>query len=152
MDHLPEALRVREVSWQYFGTLTYKSTAPSQRVRAHMFFAWLRELADETMTHAERILLCGRYERVADRHLHHHLLIGGLRQVPPKLSRRAEVAWKRHGGGFARFKRYDPSLDGVGYVLKALPQYGRSHRLMDDETDIPTLSDSLRAFLRRRSR
>ncbi len=115
-----------------------------------MVFTWLRQLA-EGRIHIRKLLFCYRFETGAtDENLHYHVLVAGLGDLPIGFCRRANALWLRGGGGHARITKFCHSRGGVHYVLKVLPCYGKSGRIRDDETMMPTLSRSVVDFLRHR--
>lgn len=147
---LPEAFRLHEVLWQLFVTLTFKSPRIPASRRKAMIYAWYRQIATKRI-HLRKLLFCHRLELGAsNEHPHYHVLLGGLGDLPPGFTIFAGDAWKERGGGRFDICKFDPSLGGVDYVLKLLPCYGKSERIRDDETSMPTLSRSVFAFLRQR--
>lgn len=111
--------------WQLFVTLTFDDPVPSERRRLTKFLALLRRLARREHSHLNSLLWClreengGRFDRV-----HFHALLMGLpdNRLGGALCRRLVTEWERLGGGQADVRVYDPSLNGVRYVLKISPQ------------------------------
>ncbi len=117
----PEIYTLSLIEWQLFLTLTFLSENLADAVRIKMFFALMREQADNFGVHFKKIIWCLRRE---DGELtgrgHLHALIAGL---PPHALTIATCfsfmrIWEQLGGGMARASLYSPLLDGVGYVLK----------------------------------
>ena len=113
----PEIYALSLIEWQLFATLTFKSDKLADAVRIKMFFALMREQADNFGVHFKETIWCLRRE---DGELtgrgHLHALIAGL---PRHLLTTATCfsfmrIWERQGGGWARVSLYSPLLDGVG--------------------------------------
>ena len=90
-------------------------------VRIKMFFALMREQADNFGVHFKETIWCLRRENgelTGRGHL--HALIAGFPQhaLTTATCFAFMKIWEQHGGGWARVTLYSPSLDGVGYVLK----------------------------------
>lgn len=117
----PEIYALSLIEWQLFSSLTFKSEKVTDAVRIKMFFALMREQADNFGVHFKKLIWCLRQEAgEATGRLHLHALIAGL---PPHALTTATCfsfmkIWERLGGGMARVTLYSPLLDGVGYVLK----------------------------------
>jgi hypothetical protein len=149
---LPEAYALRRIPWQIFATLTFIKQSPF-RCRRSKMRGWLREVADLSGTYFPRLLFFYRFETGKNgKHFHYHVALGGLVWRPIGFTKRCDCIWKEFGGGFTRIETYDPERDGVGYILKTSPDYGHSVCLCDDDTSIPTLSDSAFAVLASRDR
>ena len=117
----PELFALSLIEWQLFVSLTFKSDKLADAVRIKMFFALMREQADNFGVHFKETIWCLRRE---DGELtgrgHLHALIAGL---PRHLLTTATCfsfmrIWEGLNGGIARVRPYSPLLDGVGYVLK----------------------------------
>jgi hypothetical protein len=117
----PELFALSLIDWQLFATLTFKSDKLADAVRLKMFFALMREQADNFGVHFKETIWCLRRENgelTGRGHL--HALIAGF----PKHALTTATCfafmkiWEQHGGGMARVHLYSPLLDGVGYVLK----------------------------------
>lgn len=152
-NRLPEYFRCREVPWQIFATLTFRSKRAAVGFGRQMLFSFLRRLAKVQKIHFKKLMFLSKMEggRSGD-HWHIHLLVAGLKRLPPELSALMAALWRRVGGGHCKISEFSLSHDGVGYVLKVPAGYGQRLQLKDDILDIPTLSDSTVAFLRRRNR
>jgi hypothetical protein len=149
-DVLPEYYALQEIRWQWFIGLTFNSQRLSTRIRKRMVDAWLLRLA-AVRPEYQRLQAVYRFESgTSGEHFHAHVLIAGLTYIPLKFRDTAQHLWMKQGRGFSSIRKYDPKRDGLGYVLKKPASYGRSQRYGDDEIDIPTLSPSLIAFLRKR--
>lgn len=111
--------------WQLFVTLTFDDPVPSEWRRLAMFHALLRRVARREHAHLNGLLWClreengGRFGRV-----HFHFLLMGLpdNRLGGAVCRRLVTEWKHFRGGQADVRVYDPTLDGVRYVLKISPQ------------------------------
>jgi hypothetical protein len=141
---MPEAFALRKFTWQFFGTLTFRSMSERMSKRKGLLFAWLRDIADSDGVRFGHLLWIARYEFGPTNNGHYHLCIAGL---PPRVVSRKhcqiyEESWYRRAG-FAQVALYDPARDGVGYVLK-LP--AREEKRSDCP---PMLSESLFDTLRR---
>jgi len=117
----PEIYALSLIEWQLFATLTFKSDALADAVRIKMFFALMREQADNFGVHFKETIWCLRRENgelTGRGHL--HALIAGF----PKHALTTATCfsfmriWEGLNGGWARVTLYSPLLDGVGYVLK----------------------------------
>jgi hypothetical protein len=117
----PEIYALSLIQWQLFASLTFKSAKLAEGVRLKMFFALMREQAENFGVHFKQTIWCLRTEAgEATGRLHLHALIAGF---PEHAATTATCfsfmkIWERLGGGMARVTVYSPSLDGVGYVLK----------------------------------
>ena len=117
----PEIYALSLIEWQLFASLTFKSERLADAVRIKMFFALMREQADNFGVHFKKIIWCLRIEsgEITGR-LHLHALIAGF----PKHALTTATCfslmriWEGLNGGMARVTLYSPLLDGVGYVLK----------------------------------
>ena len=126
----PEIYALSLIEWQLFASLTFKSEKLADAVRIKMFFALMREQAENFGVHFKQTIWCLRTEAgEATGRLHLHALIAGL---PTHAMTTATCfsfmrIWERLGGGMARVTRYSPLLDGVGYVLKGCEaEYARA--------------------------
>jgi len=119
--HNPELHALARIDWQLFCTFTFKSERKSDAIRQSMFFALLRTQAKVWKVHFKRLLWCLRRETgEGTGRLHLHAIIAGL--PPQAVTERNCLAvmsqWESFGGGMARVRAYDSSLDGLDYVLK----------------------------------
>jgi len=119
--HNPELLSLSRIEWQFFCTFTFKSEKLAERVRLSIFFAMLRKQASNFGVHFKSLVWALRRETgESTGRLHYHSLIAGL--PPSARSVRTCFAfmrlWEQFGGGFAKVTVYNPTLDGVDYVLK----------------------------------
>lgn len=126
----PEIYALSLIHWQFFATLTFKSEKLADAVRIKMFFALMREQADNFGVHFQNTIWCLRTEAgEATGRLHLHALIAGF---PEHACKTATCfawmkIWESLNGGIARVTLYSPLLDGVGYVLKGCEaQYQRA--------------------------
>jgi len=150
-SRLPEYFRLKEVPWQLFATLGFRSQESAFSFRRVMLSAWLRAIAKPQRVHFKKLLFVSRLENgMSGEHWHLHVLVGGLGHLPPGFCGCADMLWKKRGGGFARITHFDPLRDGVGYVLKVPAGNSRPYRLRDEKLVTPTLSDSVMAYLRHR--
>jgi len=122
----PELEGLRGVPWQLFCTFTFKDCGPaglipSPRKRSTMLFSTFRDLASFSGIHFRSLLwlVRGEFGEIGGR-FHYHALIAGL--PPSAVTTRRCLSlmsqWESHGGGMARVRLFDDSLDGVSYCLK----------------------------------
>jgi len=119
--HNPELNSLSRIEWQFFCTFTFKSERLSDAIRLSIFFALLRTQAANFGVHFKQLLWALRRESgESTGRLHFHALIAGLppsaRCVPTCFS--FMRLWENFGGGFAKVTVYNPTLDGVDYILK----------------------------------
>jgi hypothetical protein len=120
-QHNPELFSLSLCDWQLFCTFTFKQPKLSERVRLAMFFALARTQAGNFGLHFKRMMWVLRREHgEATGRYHFHALLAGL---PPHVVHQGTCLatmkiWERVGGGMARVTVYNPSLDGVDYILK----------------------------------
>lgn len=119
----PDIHKLRLIDWQFFGTLTFKSERLPERVRLSLYFTLMREVAKQFRVYFPSLLWCLRMElgeMTARRHFH-YLLAGLPRQAITISTCFFQMAtWEQVGGGMARVSRFDPRLNGAGYLLKCL--------------------------------
>jgi hypothetical protein len=121
----PEKHQLDFVQWQFFCTFTFKTLEVTETVWLKMYFAIMREQADNFGVHFLKILWVLRNEKgEITARPHFHALIAGL---PTSAVTHATCfsfmkIWEKHGGGQARVRVYDPTLSGVGYVLKGVDE------------------------------
>lgn len=156
--------------WQYFVGLSLgRESIPDTQI-ARMVFAYLRQAAEWHGVYFPKLVWCLRVElgeRTARRHL--HVLIGGAPagKVTGRWLYASKEVWRgihpvyRDGklvGAVSDCRLFDPTLEGVDYVLKGLEQaYAMGANLYElnkfrcGPTDL-TLSQSLnRVMVPRRS-
>jgi hypothetical protein len=161
-DVMPEAAALRRIRWQFFATATQANEGLCGGTRKKMLFHWLRELsgASKPRTHFKKLLWVARWESGSKTGRgHYHLSIAGLPTecVTTSFARAAEDSWRKIAGSIGEVTLWNPSLDGVGYILK-LPSSFAEKRTLEDarlgncwEDYEPTLSNSLRDTIRRGS-
>jgi len=115
------AHNLRTVAWTYFCTLTFRvNPPPSNNAATKAWFAFIRRLAQYSRCSAHSLTWALRREagEVGGR-LHLHGLVripGGSPIATPDFVARI---WSRQlRFGISEVRYFDPSLDGVGYVLK----------------------------------
>ena len=116
---------VGRVDWQLFATFTFKSVKVSDAVRVKMFFAVMREQAENMGVHFKRVMWCLRSELgESTERFHFHALIAGLPNwsVSKATCFSYMKIWEKHGGGMARVRVFNPNLTGVGYTLKGVDE------------------------------
>ena len=119
--HNPELLSLTQIDWQFFMSFTFRRERMPERVRLSMFFAMVREQCHNFGAHFKRVPWALRREHgEATGRYHFHAVIAGL---PPNVRTAATCfswmrIWEKHGGGWARVSIYNPTLDGVDYILK----------------------------------
>jgi hypothetical protein len=75
----PEIYALSLIEWQLFASLTFKSEKLPDAVRIKMFFALMREQADNFGVHFKQMIWCLRTEAgEATGRLHLHAIIAGL--------------------------------------------------------------------------
>lgn len=120
-QHNPELFSLSLCDWQLFCTFTFKQAMLAERVRLAMFFALARTLAGNSGLHFKRLMWVLRKEHgEATGRFHFHALFAGL---PPHWKNwvtcnSTEKLWVKFGGGHAVVSEYNPTLDGVDYILK----------------------------------
>jgi hypothetical protein len=157
-DAMPEAFALRRIAWQLFATLTFRSLCRRRAQSRIMVFSWLRGVAGCCRIHFKRNLLwLARYElgRMT-RNGHYHLCLAGLpvEFLKPEHLRAYKSLWRQGGGGFAKIESYNPTRDGLGYILKptALPfDSVRDGESKNEDDFLPTLSESLIKMMSRSS-
>ena len=126
----PEIYALSLIEWQLFASLTFKSEKLADSVRIKMFFALMREQANNFGVYFPKTIWCLRTERgEATGRIHQHALIAGFpRHAITKATCFSFMKiWEQLGGGMARVTQYSPLLDGVGYVLKGCEaEYARA--------------------------
>ncbi len=141
---MPEAYRLRLLRWQLFATLTFQEDGRPEHVRKSMIWSWLRKLARAYRVYFPELLFCIRFEYGASGgvHGHYHVLIAGLppEAITPAGCRHAEALWTQRGGGRSQVEVFNPSLDGVGYILKTSG--------IEDDVCFPTLSEAVYRVVR----
>src|SRR5690242_15526370 len=119
----PEKHLLDVIDWQFFCSFTFKTLKVSEAVWLKMYFAMMREQADNFGIHFFKTLWTLRKEKgeLTDRP-HFHALIAGLPVTAVNSATCFSFMriWEKFGGGSARVRVYDPTLDGVGYVLKGV--------------------------------
>lgn len=151
---LPEAYVLRQIQWQYFVTLTFRSDRLSERSRVYLLFAWLRDVAaTDPKIHFKGLLWVARFERGRGSRGHYHVLLAGkpARAVTPAVCGDFEAAWRTRAGAIAQVTPYDHARDGVGYTLKVSPLKDTEHGAIltnDDDETYPMISNSLLKTIR----
>lgn len=128
----PEVFSLSFLRWQLFCTFSLKNERCTESLPVRMYFAWLRKLADNLKVHFKSVLWCLRLEfgeKTGRRH--YHALIGGLPEY--RIDRLTIFAsknlWEHVGGGMARVYQFNPSLEGVDYVLGGVEEMKHQHSL-----------------------
>jgi hypothetical protein len=157
-DTMPEAFALRRITWQLFATLTFRSPPRRSSQSKIMVFSWLRGVAGCCRIHFKRNLLwLARYELGGmTGNGHYHLCLAGLpvEFVKPEYLRAYKSLWWQGTGGFSKIEPYNPTRDGLGYVLKPtiLPfDSVRDGESKDEDDSLPTLSESLIKMMSRSS-
>lgn len=123
----PLAYHLQKVPFGLYVTLTFGTnwTSSKTRNKVERLYSWLRFIyghhcSDRTLSDKEW-LVAEELGEVGERY-HVHLLIGSLPKRPTKTDCFAMAwLWKDQlKGGYAKIRPYNPSLNGVGYVLKSL--------------------------------
>jgi len=115
-----EAVVLRRVEWQAFGTLTFARVAMSERNRVTVLFNFLREVCRFEGIHWKLLLWAARAE-LGERggRFHYHVLIGGLDAVPTEAncSFWARIWFRGLKVGIAQLRVWD-GRDAVSYITK----------------------------------
>jgi hypothetical protein len=125
----PELYALSSIEWQLFCTFTFKQDKLTERVRLAMFFAVARTTARNFGLHWNDLFWVVRQERGETfGRLHYHCLIAGLPShgVHWATCNSTEKLWVRFGGGHAKVSEFNPSLEGVDYILKHGDEMARS--------------------------
>ena len=125
----PELFALSSIEWQLFCTFTFRQERLPERIRLAMFFALARTTARNFRLHFTDLLWVLRQERGETfGRLHYHCLIAGLPSHGANWAtcNSTEKIWTKFGGGHAKVSIYNPSLDGVDYILKHGDEMARS--------------------------
>ena len=119
----PEQYWLSRIPWQLFGTLTFEEDRLPEAKLLDRFFCVARRAAELTRSHFPDVPWVLRQEdgdKFGHRHL--HFVMAGLRSIAgvSELCGKLKECWQRKGGGRCQIEAYDPSRDGVGYLLKGL--------------------------------
>ncbi len=112
---------LKEVPWQFFGTLTFKQERLPERVRLSMFFTLMRHTAKAHEVKFKKLLWCLRQEHgEATGRRHFHFLLAGLPAEACNMRTcfALKNGWESRKGGMARVSRFDPRLDAGSYLTK----------------------------------
>ena len=118
-----ESHLLNRVEWDLFCTFTFKSLRLSDAVKVKMFFALMRQEAENLHVHFKRLMWCLRSERgEVTARFHFHALIAGLPSwaVSEATCFSFMRMWENLGGGMARVRVFNPLLAGVDYTLKGV--------------------------------
>jgi hypothetical protein len=127
--HQPELMSLTLTEWQFFCTFTFRRDRMPERVRLSMFFALLRTQALNFGVHFKRLMWVLRREQgESTGRYHFHALIAGCppHTVMAPTCFRFEQIWRKLGGGHPKVSIYNPTLDGVDYILKNGDELARS--------------------------
>lgn len=119
----PDVYQLTRIRWQIFGTLTFRSERLPEKVRCEMWFSHVRQTCKNFGLYFPKALWCLRQERgEATGRRHFHYLFAGLpeKAVTESTCFAQMAQWERLGGGMARVRVYNRSLNGVGYLTKCL--------------------------------
>lgn len=115
---------LKEVPWQFFGTLTFRKERLPERIRLSMFFALMRRTAKAHRVRFHRLLWCLRMEHgEATGRRHFHFLLAGLPSEATTIRTcfALKNGWEDPAlirGGMARVTLFDPRLDAGRYLTK----------------------------------
>lgn len=121
----PEKHLLENIGWQFFVTLTFKSLKVNEAVWLKMWFAMIREQADNFWIHFSDVMWALRFEKgEMTGRPHFHALITGLPASAVNVATCFSFMriWENFKGGQARVRVYDSTLDGVRYVLKGVDE------------------------------
>ena len=150
-DAEPEVYALRQLPWQLFVTLTFPARVPTELRKHTIVLAWLRDVVrTEAGLHFNRLLWVSRFEIGRGGQGHFHLIIARLSAHAIKAQSREAFAamWAARTRGRAEVAAYDPTRDGVGYMLKnelgvAAPRRTKHLRRGSAQSCEPTLSKSI---------
>jgi hypothetical protein len=107
-----------EYSWDHFCTLKLTSGPPSKRRAEELFQKWIKAV-EKAEGGADfrwfRVMECGSFRS----NPHFHVLVGGLRNRMQQF----EQMWAELGGN-AMLMNFDPTKDGILYILKGTNNRG----------------------------
>jgi hypothetical protein len=121
----PEKHLLENIKWQFFCTFTFRTLKVSEAVWLKMYFAMMREQADNFGVHFLKILWVLRKEKgEMTQRPHFHALIAGLPNTAVNEATCFSYMkiWERIGGGISRVRVFDSTLAGVEYVLKGVDE------------------------------
>lgn len=142
MNH-SSLLSLSKIGWQFFCSLTLKKELRNDDWAVKKFFALGREVSSWNHIHFKSLVWCLRSEDgEATGRRHYHALLAGL---PEHTIHRGtcfaiKKFWEYLGGGFARVYVFNPTLDGVGYILKGLDNLDEAQA---KHTGVHSLSQSI---------
>jgi hypothetical protein len=117
-----EAYYLFSFSWHVFGHLTFAQVEISRRKRLSMLYAAIRSTfaAHDLKFEAAIWVWCEEIGKFRKAVPHIHFLIAA---IPTHIDleqfcHRLATEWRRVGGGLHKITRYNPVLDGAGYVAK----------------------------------
>lgn len=126
----PELPALSRIQWQFFVTLSLRRGTETNDWAVRRFFALSRELAGWFKVHFLDLKWCLRSEiGEATERKHFHALYSGLPEHTVhqhtcfSIKNQAELM----GWGMARCYVFNPSLDGVGYMLKQMETLDYMH-------------------------
>lgn len=123
----PELYHLTRIRWQFFGTLTFRAAEVPERIRLCMWFSAARKCAEGFGLYFPTLPWCLRQEQgETNGRRHFHVLLGGLPEQAVQIQTcfALMAQWEAAGGGMARYRLFNPGLDGVGYVTKCLGMSG----------------------------
>lgn len=113
---------LKEVPWQFFGTLTFKQARVTERRRLCMWYSLLRHTAKAQGVTFKKLLWCLRMEHgEATGRRHFHFLLAGLPSTALNLRTcfALKNGWESlFKGGMARVSVFDSRLDAGSYMTK----------------------------------
>lgn len=120
----PEIHALTRIRWDFFGTLTFKSSRLPESIRRAMWITYLRIVGKNFRVPFHSLLWALRRETGEQfGRVHFHFLLGwsGHRTAVNKSTCFWLMkTWERIGGGHARVRVYDPTLDAGSYLTKSL--------------------------------
>jgi hypothetical protein len=148
-----EAYHLFRFTWQIFGHVTFAQLEISRHKRLSMVFATIAstfgghglEFKKAVWVRCEEL---GKLGRAVP---HIHFLIAAIpRHIDVgKFCQRMRAEWRRVGGGLHKITRYDPHLEGAGYLAKCAGGFNGSTRENSELTFSPTALAHLKRMAER---
>lgn len=123
----PEQNALRDTSWQFFVTLTFKREELSFGRRIKLFFGFCRKIASWFKIHFPRLKWALRMEEgEKNKRLHFHVLVAGLPESAVNLVTcyAMEKLWEKSMRvGIAKVRAWAQGQDAVAYITKGVSEF-----------------------------